>query len=138
MSYATLLDAHAPTSDKIPSRLNRNPGVMILTHSPLLLSFINPQAKAIIDKWHRMESGGPRVGIPNAIVTFCLDLLDTLDDRREIGSHLPYQMDRNIGTDGLYVSLKGVGLPRSSEVDQSRMCILLEELAVERRKRSAA
>ena len=138
MSHATLLNAHAPNSDEISSRLPRNPGVMVLTHSPLLLSFISLQAKAIIDKWHRIESGGPRVGIPSAIITFCLDLLATLNDRREMESHLPFQLERNIETDGLYISLWGVGLPRSSEVDQSRMCILLEELAVERRPRSPA
>ena len=87
MSHATLLNAHAPNSDEISSRLPGNPGVMVLTHSPLLLSFISLQAKAIIDKWHRMESGGPRVGIPSAIIIFCLDLLATLNDRREMESH---------------------------------------------------
>ncbi len=138
MSHATLLNAHAPTYGEGPSELRRNPGVMVLTHSPLLLNFINLQAKAIIDRWHAMESGGPRVGIPTAIITFCLDLLDTLDDRREMGSVVPFQLDRHIGTDGLYLSLRGVGLARSSEVDQSRLCILLEELAVERRKSSPA
>jgi len=138
VSHATLLNAHAPNSDEISSRVPRNPGVMVLTHSPLLLNFINLQAKALIDKWHRMESGGPRVGIPSAIITFCRDVLATLNDRREMESHLPFQLDRNVGTDGLYISLSGIGLPRSSEVDQSRMCILLEELAVERRLGSPA
>jgi hypothetical protein len=122
---------HSDIDRDSPALVRRNPGVLILTHRPLLVSYTNVQARIIIDKLHRMECGSPCTGLPNAIMVFCLDLLEALDDRCDTGMLSPFQLDREIGFAASSIVLHGLGMPRSSEVDQSRICILMEESASE-------
>ncbi|MDQ6735938.1 MAG: hypothetical protein M3Z35_17795, partial [Nitrospirota bacterium] len=116
----------------LPPLLRHNPGVLIMTHRPLHLSYINVQARSIINKLHHLECGTFRRGLPNAVIAFCLDLLEALGDRCDTDMPAPFQLDRAIGLAGGSIVLRGLGMPRSSEVDESRICILMEERESER------
>lgn len=75
---ATSHDSYLYTD--LPPLLRRNPGVLVVTHRPLHISYINVQARSIINTLHHLECGIFRRGLPNAVMAFCLDLLEALDD----------------------------------------------------------
>lgn len=104
----------------------KKPGVLIMTHRPLTFSYMNAEARAIINHLHRLEWGTVRSGLPKEIRAFCLDLLETLNDRCDMDRVSPFELARDIVIAGTPIVFRGLGLPRSSDVDQDRMCVFIE------------
>jgi hypothetical protein len=44
----------------------------------------------------------------------------------------PFELEREVNIAGTWICLRGLGLPRSLEIDDSRICILMEEREPER------
>ncbi len=109
----------------------RNPGVLIMTHRPLVITYMNAGAQALLTRVHVLD-GNACPGMPNEIMTFCLDLVETLDDRSDRNMWTPFELEREVNIAGTSLYLRGLGLPPSSEVDQSRICILMEGCECER------
>jgi hypothetical protein len=112
---------------------HRNPGVLIMTSHPLLITYMNASARAILTHVHVLDGS---LGMPNEIMTFCLDLLEALDDRSDMSMWTPFELEREVNIAGTWICLRGLGLPPASAVDESRICILMEERESERQSSS--
>ena len=128
MMTTTALNCDVDTGTGLSHHIQRSPGVLLMTHRPLLITYMNRPAIAIVDRLHRLECGTPGMGLPNGILNFCLDLLDALDDRCDFDTASPLQLNREIAVAGLLVSLRGLNVPRSSDVDRSHICVLMEAI----------
>ena len=106
--------------------VERNPGVLLMTHRPLLITYMNGPARAMIHRLHRMECGAGRTGLPSVIMDFCMDLLEAVDHECDLDIVPSIQLDRDIDAAGVRLSLCGLGLPRSSEVDRPCICVLMK------------
>lgn len=112
-----------------PAWGRRNPGVLIMTYRPLLITYMNAGARAILARAPVLDGN---VGMPNEIMTFCLDLWEALDDCSDMSLWAPFEMEREVRFAGTSICLRGLGLPFSSAIDQARICILMEEQEFER------
>jgi hypothetical protein len=108
---------------------HRNPGVLIMTSHPLLITYMNAGARAVLTRLHVLDGS---LGMPNEIMTFCLDLLEALDDRSDMSMWTPFELEREVNIAGTWICLRGLGLPPSSAIDEPRICILMEERGPER------
>jgi len=108
---------------------HRNPGVLIMTSHPLLITYMNAGARAVLTRLHVLDGS---LGMPNEIMTFCLDLLEALDDRSDMSMWTPFELEREVSIAGTSICLRGLGLPPSSAIDEPRICILMEERGPER------
>ena len=108
---------------------HRNPGVLIMTSHPLLITYMNAGARAVLTRLHVLDGS---LGMPNEIMTFCLDLLEALDDRSDMNMWTPFELEREVSIAGTWICLRGLGLPPSSAIDEPRICILMEEREPER------
>jgi hypothetical protein len=108
---------------------HRNPGVLIMTSHPLLITYMNAGARAVLTRLHVLDGS---LGMPNEIMTFCLDLLEALDDRSDMNMWTPFELEREVSIAGTWICLRGLGLPPSSAIDEPRICILMEERGPER------
>jgi hypothetical protein len=113
----------------LPRPVQRHAGLLLMAHWPLLMTYMNGPARAMLLRLNHLERGTARIGLPNAIMDFCLDLIDSLDDQYDLDLVSPVQLDRDISVAGLFLSLRGVGMPRSSELDRAHICVLMEEVA---------
>ena len=95
-----------------------------MTSHPLLITYMNAGARAVLTRLHVLDGS---LGMPNEIMTFCLDLLEALDDRSDMNMWTPFELEREVSIAGTWICLRGLGLPRSLEIDDSRICILMEE-----------
>src|SRR5690348_17093271 len=123
MMTTTALDCDIDTGTGLSHPVQRSPGVLLMTHRPLLITYMNRPAIAIVDRLRRLECGAPGIGLPNGILNFCLDLLEVLDDRCDVDTASPLQLNREIAVAGLLVSLRGLGVPRTLDVDRSHICV---------------
>jgi signal-transduction protein with cAMP-binding, CBS, and nucleotidyltransferase domain len=53
--------------------------------------------------------------------------LEALDDRSDMSMWTPSEIEREVNIAGTWICIRGLGLPPSSAVDESRICILMEE-----------
>ncbi|SRR6476469_2763289 len=120
---------HSDIDRERPALGHRNSGVLIMTSRPLLITYMNADARTILTRGHALDGN---LGIPNEIMTFCLDLLETLDDRFDMNMWTPFELEREVTITGTWICLRGLGLPPSSAIDESRICILMEEREFER------
>jgi hypothetical protein len=100
-----------------------------MTSRPLLITYMNAGARAIMTRVHILDGS---LEMPNEIMTFCLDLLEALDDRSDMSTWTLFELEREVTITGTWICLRGLGLPPSSAIDESRICILMEEREFER------
>ena len=120
---------HSDIDRERPTCWHRNPGVLIMNCRPLLITYMNVGARAMLTRMHVLDGS---LGMTNEIMTFCLDLLEALDDRSDRSMWTPFELEREVSIAGTWICLRGVGLPPSSAIDEPRICILMEERKPER------
>jgi hypothetical protein len=120
---------HSDIDREPPAFWHRKPGVLIMTSRPLLITYMNEGARAMLTPMHVLDGS---LGMTNEIMTFCLDILEALDDRSDMSMCTLFELEREVRIAGMWIRLRGLGLPRSSAIDESRICILIEERESER------
>ena len=120
---------HSDIDRKRPTFWHRNPGVLIMNCRPLLITYMNASARAMLTRMHVLDGS---FGMTNEIMAFCLDLLEALDDRSDMSMWTPFELEREVSIAGTSICLRGFGLPPSSAIHEPRICILMEERGPER------
>lgn len=120
---------HPDIDRERPTCWHRNPGVLIMNCRPLLITYMNAGARAMLTRMPVLDGS---VGMTNEIMAFCLDLLETLDHRSDMSMWIPFALEREVNIAGTWIWLRGLGLPPSSAIDEPCICILMEEREPER------